>query len=157
MERLFQRTESSEVSWDGGSSELVVEVVMEDAFHRLGVSVRFHYPELEITHVRPWAERMPYPICPSVLARVQRCVGLRVGPGISFLLQRQIGGQEGCRHWTRLTTDACHAAISGLLARKCAEDGRRGSIPSAEKIAFLEGHGLSIRNSCLAYAVRTAE
>jgi len=149
--KLFERSQRSEVRWDEAAAELLASVSMQDAYHHMGVEVGFHYPDLTILRVRPWSERSPYPICPEALQRAQACVGLRLGPGISLLIERQAGGRRGCTHITRLILEACHAAVQGLLARRCLDEGRQGVLPSAEKVAFLEGHGLAVRGTCLAY------
>jgi hypothetical protein len=151
---LFHRSKESRVHWDEGAARFVVNVDMRDAYHDMGVEVHFSYPDLVIEAVHPRMDRTPYPVCPGALARSAACVGQRVGAGITFLVGRQLGGPEGCSHVTTLVIDACHAAVQGLLALKSAEEGAaRGPLPAADKIAFLEGHNLSPRNACLAYAV----
>lgn len=149
--KLFERSQVSQVVWEEAAAELVVTITMQDAYHHMGVEVGVRYPDLTIARVRPWSQRSPYPICPEALQRAQACVGLRIGPGIALLIERHIGGRQGCTHITRLIVEACHAAVQGLLARRCQEEGRQGVLPSAEKVAFLEGHGLSVRNACAAY------
>jgi len=77
-----------------------------------------------------------------------------VQPAISLLLARQIGGPEGCAHVTNLVLDSCHSAVQGLLAiRRRGETDRTDPIPPEEKVAYLESHGLLVRDSCVAYAV----
>jgi hypothetical protein len=155
--KLFERSQHSQVVWDEATGELVVRIAMQDAYHHMGVEMGFQYPDLTIVRVKPWSQRSPYPVCPEALQRGQACVGLRLGPGISLLIERRIGGRQGCTHITRLILEACHAAVQGLLARRCLEEGRQGVLPSAEKVAFLEGHGLSVRNACLAYDLERTE
>lgn len=154
---LFHRTKEARTRWDRDAARLVVHVDLRDAYHDIGVEVHFAYPDLTIEAVHPRMTRTPYPVCPGALARSAACVGLRVGAGITFLVGRRLGGPEGCSHVTALVVDACHAAVQGLLALKSAEEGAaRGPLPAADKIAFLEGHNLSPRNACLAYAVPVA-
>jgi hypothetical protein len=151
---LFHRTKESRVRWDRDAGRFVVNVDMRDAFHDIGVEVHFSFPDLVIEAVRPRMDRTPYPVCPGALAKSAACVGLRVGPGITLLIGRSIGGSEGCSHVTTLVTDACHAAVQGLLALRSAEEGTaRGPLPAADKVAFLEEHNLSPRNACLAYTL----
>lgn len=155
---LFHRHKESQVQWDQEAERFVVTVDMRDAFHDMGVEVHFAYPDLVIEAVQPRMDRTPYPVCPGALARANACVGERVGPGLTFKITREIGGPEGCSHVTNLVLDACHAAVQGLLSLKSAEEGeRRGPLPAADKVAFLEGHDLSPRNSCLAYSLPTRE
>lgn len=151
---LFHRTKDLRVEWEEGGDVFTATVSMLDRFHDMGVVVTFSYPELAITSVTPRMTRTPYPVCPAALARAQECVGLKVQAGISFLLARQIGGSEGCSHVTNLVLDACHSAVQGLLAlRRRDEAGREGPVPAEEKIAYLEAHGMSVRDSCVAYTV----
>lgn len=150
---LFQRNKRSRVVWSEARDAFVVGVDMEDQFHDMGVRVTFSYPELTIAAVEPRMDRTPYPVCPTALARAGECVGMRVQAGLQLMMNRTVGGAEGCTHVTQLILDACHAAVQGLLAIQSARDGEapRG-IPADAKIRFLEERGLSIRDSCTAYA-----
>jgi hypothetical protein len=151
---LFHRHKEARVRWDREAERFVATVDMRDAFHDMGVEVHFSYPDLVILDVRPRMDRTPYPVCPGALVRAAACVGEQVGPGLTFKIGREIGGPEGCTHVTTLVLDACHAAVQGLLSLRSAEEGAaRGPLPAADKIAFLEGHNLSPRNTCLAYAL----
>jgi Protein of unknown function (DUF2889) len=151
---LFHRDKQFRVDWEPDSDVFTVGVDMQDAFHDMGVVVTFSYPELVITSVQPRMTKTPYPVCPTALARAQDGVGLQVKPAISLLLARQIGGREGCAHVTNLVLDACHSAVQGLLAiRRMREDDGGRPIPVQEKISYLEGHGLSVKDSCVAYTL----
>lgn len=151
---LFRRDKQYRVDWETGGDTFTVHVDMQDRFHDMGVVVRFSYPELIITSVEPRMSRTPYPICPTALTRAQDCVDLQVKPAVALLLARQMGGPEGCSHVTNLVLDACHSAVQGLLAiRRLDERDRQDPIAPEEKIAYLEGHGLPVRDSCVAYAV----
>jgi len=150
---LFHRRVESRVTWDETQSAFDVRVDMNDAFHDIGVRVTFSYPDLVIRQVVPRMDRTPYPVCPSALERASACVGLQVQVGLQLLVQRSIGGAEGCRHITQLVLDACHAAVQGLLAIHSDRGSQiAGRLPAEEKIALLEGRGLSLRDSCTAYA-----
>ena len=151
---LFRRDKAFRVDWDEGGDSFTVTVDMVDQFHDMSVVTTFSYPDLEITSVTPRMTRTPYQICPTALAAAQGCVGMRVKPAVSLLLARSMGGSEGCSHVTNLVLDACHSAVQGLLAiRRQREQGRDAPIPPEEKIAFLESHGLAVRDSCVAYTV----
>jgi DUF2889 family protein len=151
---LFGRTKEYRVTWSDDRGSFTSVVDMRDAFHDMGVTVTFSYPELEIRSVDPRMSRTPYPICPSALALAQSCVGLKVQPAISLMLTRQIGGPEGCAHMTNLVVDACHSAVQGLLAIRRIDEGDTSVVLSPEaKIAYLDGHGIPTRDSCVAFAV----
>lgn len=151
---LFHRTIESRVNWDQTQSAFIVHIDMADAFHDMGVKVVFSYPELVIREVEPRMDRTPYPVCPTALSRASACVGLRVQAGLQLLMNRTIGGSEGCRHVTQLMLDACNAAVQGLLAIQSAQGAQLARrIPADEKISFMEGRGLSLRDSCTAYSI----
>jgi Protein of unknown function (DUF2889) len=150
---LFHRTKQSRVEWDEARSAFVVSIDMVDRFHDMGVRVVFAYPELVIQEVEPRMERTPYPVCPTALRRAAECVGMKVQAGLQLMMNRSIGGAEGCTHVTQLVLDACHAAVQGLLAIQSARGGETVyQIPADEKIAFLEARGLALRDSCTAYS-----
>ena len=150
---LFHRTKQSRVEWDEARSAFVVRIDMVDRFHDMGVRVVFSYPDLVIREIEPRMDRTPYPVCPAALARAAECVGLRVQAGLLLMMNRSIGGAEGCTHVTQLVLDACHAAVQGLLAIQSARGGETVyQIPADEKIAFLEARGLALRESCTAYS-----
>ena len=154
---LFRRSKDFRVDWDEPGESFTVAVDMVDQFHDMGVVATFSYPDLEITSVSPRMTRTPYPVCPAALQAAQRCVGLKVQPAISLLLSREIGGREGCSHVTNLVLDSCHSAVQGLLAiRRQTERSRTDPITPEEKIAYLESHGLTVRDSCVAYTVPAA-
>jgi len=150
---LFHRTKQSRVEWDEARSAFIVRIDMVDRFHDMGVRVVFAYPELVIQEVEPRMERTPYPVCPTALRRAAECVGMKVQAGLQLMMNRSIGGAEGCTHVTQLVLDACHAAVQGLLAIQSARGGETVyQIPADEKIAFLEARGLALRDSCTAYS-----
>lgn len=153
---LFHRKKDYRVLWNSTENRFMVTVSMKDPFHDMGVEVVFQYPDLIIVSIKPWVNQTPYPICPTALIRISKCVGLQVKPGLAFLLERQIGGKEGCTHLTNLILDACHISVQGLLAKKCMEMGNpQQPYPPEDKIAFLEQHRLSVRNTCVAYSVQS--
>ena len=150
---LFHRTTESRVTWDQEQNAFVVHIDMTDAFHDMGVRVNFSYPDLIIREVEPRMNRTPYPVCPTALARASQCIGLKVQVGLQLLMNRSVGGSEGCRHITQLLLDACNAAVQGLLAIQSAQGVQvTRRIPPDEKISFMEERGLSLRDSCTAYA-----
>jgi hypothetical protein len=148
---LFHRRKDSRVEWDEEGGVFVTRVDMLDRFHDMGVRVVFSYPDLVIRAVEPRMDRTPYPVCPDALARAAGCVGMKVQAGLQLMMGRTIGGAEGCTHVTQLVLDACHAAVQGLLAIQSAGAESR-PIPADQKIAFMEARGLSLRDSCTAYA-----
>ena len=150
---LFHRRKDSRVDWDEKGGVFEARVDMLDRFHDMGVRVVLSYPDLVIRAVEPRMDRTPYPVCPDALARAAECVGMKVQAGLQLMMNRTIGGPEGCTHVTQLVLDACHAAVQGLLAIQSAGAGAPPRpIPADEKIAFLEARGLNLRDSCTAYA-----
>ena len=150
---LFHRRKDSRVEWDEAAGLFEARVDMVDRFHDMGVRVVLSYPDLVIRAVEPRMDRTPYPVCPDALARAAECVGMKVQAGLQLMMNRTIGGPEGCTHVTQLVLDACHAAVQGLLAIQSARGGETVyQIPADEKIAFLEARGLNLRDSCTAYA-----
>ncbi len=150
---LFHRTKESRVEWDQAGHAFVVRIDMVDRFHDMGVRVVVSYPDLVIRGVEPRMDRTPYPVCPGALARAAACVGMKVQAGLQLMMNRTIGGAEGCTHVTQLVLDACHAAVQGLLAIQSREGGEGPrQIPAAEKVSFLEERGLSLGDSCTAYS-----
>lgn len=153
--QLYRRTREYSVEWDAAREALIVRVDMLDEHHDMGVAVVFSYPELAIREIHPRMDRTPYPVCPQALEKVQSCVGLQVRAGVSLMITRQIGGNAGCTHVTNLLIDACHSVVQGLLAMHAQQkdSDRRSVLPAPEKIAFLEQHSLSPRNTCVAYTL----
>ena len=154
--QLYRRTREYYVDWDASREVLVARVEMLDEHHDMGIEVLFSYPELVIREVHPHINRTPYPVCPQATARLQSCVGLQVKSGISLLITRQIGGAAGCTHFTNLMIDACHSVVQGLLGKYSQQEkqgAQSGVLPAVDKIAFLEKHSLSPRNTCVAYAI----
>jgi hypothetical protein len=150
---LFHRSKQSRVEWDEAGGLFVATVDMLDRFHDMGVRVVFSYPDLVIRSVEPRMDKTPYPVCPDALARAAGCVGMKVQAGLQLMMNRAIGGPEGCTHVTQLVLDACHAAVQGLLAiQSAAAAGAPRPIPADTKIALMEARGLSLRDSCTAYA-----
>jgi len=150
---LFHRRKDSRVEWDEAAGLFEARVDMRDRFHDKGVRVVFSYPDLVIRAVEPRMDRTPYPVCPDALARAAECVGMKVQAGLQLMMNRTIGGSEGCTHVTQLVLDACHAAVQGLLAiHSAGASAPPRPIPAGEKIALLEARGLHLLDSCTAYA-----
>ena len=151
---LFQRRKDSRVEWDEKGGVFEARVDMLDRFHDMGVRVVFSYPDLVIRSVEPRMDRTPYPVCPDARARPEECVGMKVQAGLQLMMNRTIGGPEGCTHVTQLVLDACHAAVQGLLAIQSAAARRAAAADPGrrEDRASWRRAGVNLRDSCTAYS-----
>lgn len=125
---------------------------LDDYIYSMELDVEFALPRYEITRIEGRMKRYTTPECPRADKILQNAVGMRVEPGLTEKLKKQIG-RAGCRHYATLLIECCHAVVAASIgfARQDLEEEGAPSGDDSVRRRLLEmlPH---MRNSCMTYA-----
>jgi hypothetical protein len=88
--------------------------ILDDYIYGMELDVEFSLPQYEITGITGRMKRYTTPECPKADALLQRAVGMRIEPGFTNRVKKEIG-RAGCRHYATLLLECCHAMISASI------------------------------------------
>jgi len=125
---------------------------LDDYTYSMEIDVEFSLPEYEITTIHGRMKRYTTPECPKADDVLQKAVGMRIGPGLSDAVKKQIG-RAGCRHYATLLLECCRSVVAAsiVFARQDLENEGLPTDDDAVRRRMLEMLP-DLRNSCLAYS-----
>ena len=92
-------------------SGVVVRTTVNDTFFEGMVELEVKVPELEITGARGEIKRCFNDECQEVVPLLEKAVGLRVGAGITRVINDLLGGSQGCDRLADLVFECFDAVI----------------------------------------------
>lgn len=133
-------------------NKVVAHGILDDYIYAMEMDVEFSLPRYEITRIAGTMKRYTTPECPRADEVLQSAVGMRIGPGLTDKVKKQIG-RAGCRHYATLLLECCHAVISASIgfARQDLEDEGLASDDDAVRRRLMEMLP-GMRNSCIVYS-----
>jgi hypothetical protein len=117
MVLCYSRTKHASVA-PLGADKLLVSNFMDDGNFSGNVEIEVALPDLEITAARGKFERCFNKECAAAGTLPEKIVGLRVGSGLTKLLETLIGGPRGCALMEALLFEACDAVILSFTAQQ---------------------------------------
>lgn len=125
---------------------------LDDYIYSMELDVEFSLPQHEITRIDGRMKRYTTPECPSADEILQSAVGMRIEPGLTDKIKKEIG-RAGCRHYATLLLECCHAVGSASItfARQDLEEEGLPADDDAVRRRFLELRP-DMRNSCMVYS-----
>ena len=123
---------------------------LQDTLLEASVEITVTVPDLEITGVKGEVHRSPERIKEEDLNRLQKVVGVRIGPAMLKIINGLIGVEGNMGELTFMVEECCHGVILHftkleLLARPKTEDPR-------EQYAKMVRENIRLYNRCAAYA-----
>ena len=97
---------------------VLVRTTVNDTFFEGVVELEVKVPELEITAARGEIKRCFNEECQEVLPLLEKAVGLRVGAGITRMINDLIGGSQGCDRLADLVFECFDAVILRFTAEE---------------------------------------
>ena len=91
--------------------KVVAHGSLDDYIYGMDLDVEFNLPQYEITKISGRMRRYTTPECPKADALLQEAVGMRIEPGLTNKVKKQIG-RAGCRHYATLLLECCHSVIA---------------------------------------------
>ena len=150
---MLKFTRTKYVTLDRPAKDKVVaHGILEDYIYAMELDVEFSFPDCEITAITGKMRRYTTPECPSADKILQSAVGMRIEPGLTDRVKKEIG-RAGCRHYATLLLECCHAVISASIgfARQDLEDEGHSAEDDDVRRRLL-ARAPHLKNSCMAYS-----
>jgi hypothetical protein len=101
-----------------GDDKLRVISRLNDAHYTASVEIEVTVPGLEIAAVKGGFDRCFNEECKEAASLLEKAVGLRVGSGLTKLVDGLVGGEQGCPVIANLLFEACDAVILSFTAQQ---------------------------------------
>ena len=134
-----------------GEDRLRVINRLEDTHFTAQVEIDVVLPDLEITATRGGFERCFNEECEEAAALLDKAVGLRVGSGLTKLVDSLVGGSRGCHVMANLLFEACDAVILSLTAQQMAMADALDEEQREEGLLQMVQMNPRLLNSCIAF------
>lgn len=127
---------------------------LDDYIYSMELDVEFSLPAYEIINITGRMKRYTTPECPRANDILKNAIGMRIQPGLTDKVKKQIG-RAGCRHYATLLMECCYAVISASIsfARQDLEDEGLSTGDASVRKRLLEMLP-SIQDRCMVYAGR---
>ncbi|MBD3227743.1 MAG: DUF2889 domain-containing protein [Candidatus Lokiarchaeota archaeon] len=93
---------------------------IEDNLYAHEIQFEFDLNEMKITTIKGHMRRFTTPLCPPAANFLQNAVGLKLGPGYTSKVKREIA-RPGCRHFGNLLNECLDSIIPSILVSKWRE------------------------------------
>jgi len=134
-----------------GEDKLRATNRLEDTHYAAHVEVEVLLPDLEITAARGGFERCFNEECAEAAALLDKAVGLRIGSGLTKLIDSLVGGTRGCHIMANLLFEVCDAVILSLTAQQMAMAEALDEEQRAEGLLQMVQMNPRLLNSCIAF------
>ena len=131
--------------------KLKIRAILEDIFFDGEVEIEVRVPQMEILSARGVIRRSFFDGCRGSLLKLDKLVGLRVGPGIIKIVYSVLGKTKGCDYLASLAVECCEGAILGLTAGPL-----YNAVPQMKKMKDVTAKKLismmpNLKNTCIAF------
>ena len=134
-----------------GEDKLRVGNWLEDNHYAAHVEIEVALPDLEITAARGGFDRCFNKECDKAALLLDKAVGLRVGSGLTKLVDSLLGGAQGCHIMANLLFEACDAVILSLTAQQMAMADALDDEQREEGLLQMVQMNPRLLNSCIAF------
>jgi hypothetical protein len=124
---------------------------LQDNLMDAWVQIEVRLPELEIVKLQCRLERAQPPAPEDAAERLQRVVGVRVGPGMLKIIKGLIGGGEAYGELSFMVEECCHGIILGLTKQELTKAPLEPA-DSREHFAAMVRKNTRLYNRCAAFA-----
>ena len=150
MVLCYSRTKNASVQ-PLGEDKLLVTNRLDDAHFEAHVEIEVAVPDLEITAARGRFERCFNKECEQAESLLQKAVGLRVGSGLTKLVDSLIAGPQGCPVMANLVFEACDAVILSFTAQQMSMADALSDEQREEGFLQMVKMNPRLLNSCIAF------
>ncbi len=134
-----------------GEDRMLVKNRLEDTHFAVCVEIEVTVPDLEIVAVRGSFERCADEQCREAEKVLEKAKGLRVGSGLTKLVDSLLAGPFGCPVLANLVFEACDAVILSFTAQQMAMAGALDETQRAEGLLQMVQMNPRLLNSCIAF------
>lgn len=130
---------------------LKIRATLEDYFFDGEVEIEVKVPQMDILSIKGNIKSSFFENCQASLSKLEKLVGLRVGPGIIKIVYSILGKAKGCDYLASLAVECCEAAILGLTVGPL-----YNAVPQLKKIEDVTTKKLirmmpNLKNTCIAF------
>ncbi|MHA1249732.1 MAG: DUF2889 domain-containing protein [Candidatus Helarchaeota archaeon] len=90
---------------------------LEDNLYAHEIEFEFDLNELKILKIKGHMRRFTTPLCPPAAELLQKAVGMKLEPGITSKIKREIS-RPGCRHFGNLLNECLNSIIPAILSNE---------------------------------------
>jgi hypothetical protein len=123
----------------------------EDTCFAATVEIEVTVPDLEIVTATGTFNRALNEECGAAPSLLQKAVGLRVGSGLTALVDNLLRGSEGCQIVADLLFEACDAVILSFTAQQMGMADQLGEEQRLEGLLQMVKMNPRLLNSCIAF------
>jgi hypothetical protein len=124
---------------------------LEDTNFAAEVEIEVTIPDLEIVNSSGRIERSFNQLCPEAIPLLEKAIGLRVGSGLTKLIDSLIGESHGCMALANLVFEACDAVILSFTAQQMAMAKQLDEKDREEGLLQMVQMNPRLLNSCIAF------
>ncbi len=124
---------------------------LEDTHYAAEVEIEVTVPDLEVVSVRGLVERSFNNECDSAIPLLQKAIGLRVGSGLTKLIDSLVGEKQGCMVLANLLFEACDAVILSFTAQQMSIADQLEEEQRGEGLLQMVQMNPRLLNSCIAF------
>ena len=124
---------------------------LEDTNYSAEVEIEVTVPDLEIVAAKGRVERSFNEPCSDAIPLLEKAVGLRVGSGLTKLIDSLIGESKGCMVMANLIFEACDAIILSFTAQQMAMADQLDEEQRVEGLIQMVQMNPRLLNSCIAF------
>lgn len=134
-----------------GEDRLRVTNRLEDTNYAAEVEIDVTVPDLEIVNATGRIDRSFNERCTEAIPLLEKAVGLRVGSGLTKLIDSLIGESHGCMALANLLFEACDAVILSFTAQQMAMADQLDDEHREEGLLQMVQMNPRLLNSCIAF------
>jgi hypothetical protein len=142
-----RRTQVDHIDETTVISNCSIQDNLTDAF----LEITAKLPDLEITDIRAEVRRSPRAGCADGTAHLKKAIGIRIGAGMTEVMQGTLGDQVSCEELIFMLEECCHGIILSLTRDVLA----KAPPDAAGKHAFFSEmvrKNIRMYNRCAAFA-----
>ena len=124
---------------------------LEDTNYSAEVEIEVTVPDLEVVAVRGSVERAFNEECKDAIPLLENAIGLRVGSGLTKLVDSLVGESQGCMVLANLVFEACDAVILSFTAQQMAMADQLDEEQRVEGLVQMVQMNPRLLNSCIAF------
>jgi len=124
---------------------------LEDTNYTAEVEIEVTVPDLEIVAAKGRVERSFNETCADAIPLLEKAIGLRVGSGLTKLVDSLIGESQGCMVMADLIFEACDAVILSFTAQQMTMADQLGDEQREEGLLQMVQMNPRLLNSCIAF------
>ncbi|MHA1378951.1 MAG: DUF2889 domain-containing protein [Candidatus Helarchaeota archaeon] len=131
--------------------KLKIRATLEDFLFDGEIKIEVQVPQMEILSAKGIIRRTFFEGCQGSLEKLNKLVGLRIGPGIIKIVYSVLGKTKGCDYLASLAVECCEGAILGLTVGPL-----YNAVPQIKKMKDVTTKKLikmmpNLKNSCIAF------